>query len=177
MAKFTKFIQIRRHEVSRGKWGPLQVRCVEETEITWMKLQTAKTVYTVNTTQLEEYERKIEGWQSLYRNPDGRLKTTPGSNWDVFLRLQGGSPSYNLLTDDVIKFSSPEESTLPERATIYKLERAYNEETRVLSFQGQYKEVAGEEDVSLVGSNRPNFPLAGFWGRSKTEVSTILASF
>ena len=82
-----------------------------------MKLQTAKTVYTLNTTQLEEYESQMV-WQRLYQNPDGRLKTTPGSERDVFLRLQEDSWPWDLMTDDVMKLSSPEGSTAPERATI-----------------------------------------------------------
>ena len=143
-----------------------------------MKLQTAKTVYTLNTAQLEEYTQLTEGWQSLYQNPDGRLKTTPRSDWDVFFRLQKDSPPWNLMTDDVIKFSSPEGSTVPERVTIYRLGRIYQlSTTNVLDFNKQYSEVPGKKDVSLVGSVGLNLPLAGIWGRSKTEVSSILPSF
>ena len=158
-------------------------------EVDKMKLRTAKTTYTLSPTQLEEYKHITDGWQRLYQNPDRRLKTTPESEWDVFFRLQEDSWPWNVMTDDVMKFSSLEGSTAPERATIYRLGRTYTRSTSVLLFKEQYKAVPGKQDVSLDASDRsyplldgkvqPSFPLTGFWGRRKTrDVSTsILPSF
>jgi hypothetical protein len=163
----TEFIEIRWHEGSG--W---QVRISKKSDV--KELQTANTIYTVSE---EEYEAHVEQqkWQKLYQNPDGRLNTTSGSEGDVFLRLQPDS-SWNSTTDDVIKLLSTEGSTVPERATLYRLKRAYDEATSALRFEGQYTEVAGDENVFL-GSVRPKLSLAGFWGRSETgDVSSILPS-
>lgn len=145
-----------------------------------MALKTAKTIYTLSKAEHEEYMRQTQQlgpgsqeWERLYMSLDQRFKPTPGSKCNFYLRLQN-DPSYNSLTDDVIKLSSIQGNTAgPERATIYRLDR-----DDALRFTGQSKADPVNKDVPLSGSDRPNLPLAGFWGRSKTgKVSSILVIF
>lgn len=144
-----------------------------------MELQAAKMIYDVDKKQYEAYKAKMEQvtWQKLYRNPDGRLKTTSGNEWDVYLRLQTDS-AWNSMTDDAIKLSSPEGSTGPERVTAFRLGRTYDDATSTLHFEGQYKEDPRNKDISLDGPEQPNLSLAGFWGRNETkDVSGIFVIF